>query len=85
MAKKQYLLVNGSVRSVKPGVSPDDAIASLTAKGYTVMKCSAPPSIKTLEKWSMDGVAKATDGCRVEPDGVCKHGHKSWLLQVGVI
>ena len=43
------------------------------------------PSIKTMERWSSDGVAKATDGCRVKPDGVCEHGHSSWMLVVGVI
>ena len=43
-----------------------------------------PPSEKTMEKWCEDGVARATDGCRVEPDGVCPHGCKSWLLVLGV-
>jgi hypothetical protein len=43
------------------------------------------PSLKTLEKWSFDGVSKATDGCRVEPDGTCQHGHLSWLLRLGYI
>lgn len=43
------------------------------------------PSIKTMEKWMMDGVAKATDGCRVEPDGTCPHGKKSWLMELGYI
>lgn len=23
---------------------------------------------------------EATDGCIVEPDGVCEHGHPSWLV-----
>lgn len=43
------------------------------------------PSVKTLERWSFDGVAKATDGCRVEPDGRCEHGHSSWMLVMGLI
>jgi hypothetical protein len=43
------------------------------------------PSIKTMEKWMYDGVAKATDGCRVEPDGCCPHGCQSWLLELGYI
>ncbi|KKR01595.1 MAG: hypothetical protein UT24_C0003G0002 [Candidatus Woesebacteria bacterium GW2011_GWB1_39_12] len=43
------------------------------------------PSISTMEKWSDDGVAKALDGCRVEPDGICAHGQKSWLLHLGII
>ena len=41
------------------------------------------PSLKTLERWVFDGVAQATDGCRVEPDGTCQHGHSSWLLVLG--
>lgn len=43
------------------------------------------PSLKTLEKWSDSGIAKATDGCKVEPDGKCQHGHPSWLLKLGLI
>jgi len=43
------------------------------------------PSVKTLERWIRDGVAKATDGCRVEPDGTCQHGAQSWLLVLGYI
>ena len=48
-------------------------------------KTSKPPSIATMERWMMDGVAKATDGCPVEPDGHCPHGKPSWLLKMGVI
>lgn len=48
-------------------------------------KSHKPPSIRTMEKWVCNGVAKATDGCRVEPDGYCPHGKPSWLIQLGVI
>jgi hypothetical protein len=30
-------------------------------------------------------VVTAADGCRVEPDGVCEHGHQSPLLVLGYI
>lgn len=43
------------------------------------------PSLRTLQKWLDTGIAKATDGCKVEPDGVCPHGRKSWLLVLGYI
>jgi len=43
------------------------------------------PSMATLQRWMFDGVAKATDGCEVEPDGHCEHGKPSWLLKLGVI
>ena len=26
----------------------------------------------------------ATDGCEVEPDGFCPHGHPSWLVRLGI-
>ena len=50
-----------------------------------VFKTRKRPSIKTMEKWMENGVAKATDGCRVEPDGHCPHGKPSWLLELGLI
>ncbi|MBN2003933.1 MAG: transcriptional coactivator p15/PC4 family protein [Anaerolineae bacterium] len=43
------------------------------------------PSTVTMMKWLDEGVAEATDGCIVEPDGVCEHGCQSWLLQAGMI
>lgn len=43
------------------------------------------PSVGTMERWMSNGVAKATDGCSVEPDGHCEHGKPSWLIVEGVI
>lgn len=43
------------------------------------------PDMETLEAWVCDSVVEATDGCSVEPDGRCEHGHRSWLLVLGVI
>ena len=43
------------------------------------------PSIATLYKWMDTGIARATDGCKVEPDGTCPHGSKSWMLVMGLI
>lgn len=48
-------------------------------------KLTKEPSIKTMEKWMNDSIAKATDGCRVEPDGTCQHGCNSWLIELGLI
>lgn len=45
-----------------------------------------PPSIEELIAWEFeDGGCEATDGCWVEPDGMCEHGHPSWLLVLGLI
>lgn len=46
---------------------------------------TSPPDIETMYEWLADGVAEATDGCRVEPDGVCPHGCNSWIVELGLI
>lgn len=43
------------------------------------------PSDHELEHMVYDSVAEATDGCAVEPDGTCEHGHPSWLLHLGLV
>lgn len=43
------------------------------------------PSIETMKRWIDTGVARATDGCKVEVDGSCPHGCKSWLIVLGCI
>ena len=53
--------------------------------GGTTMTTGKRPSVATMEKWVERGVARATDGCRVEPDGRCPHGAESWLLVLGMI
>jgi hypothetical protein len=56
--------------------------------GYKPSKPKAEPrkpSLVKLQAWVNDGVAEATDGCTVEPDGTCEHGKPSWLLKLGYI
>jgi hypothetical protein len=44
------------------------------------------PDLATLEEWLWeDGGCEATDGCWTDPDGICPHGHPSWLLRLGLI
>lgn len=43
------------------------------------------PGLKSLENMSFNGIARAVDGCRIEPDGDCQHGFPSWLKVMGVI
>lgn len=43
------------------------------------------PDLETIEDWMFDGDCEATDGCVVEPDGKCPHGHPSWLRYLGMI
>ncbi len=44
-----------------------------------------PPTDDELHTMAIDSIVDATDGCRVEPDGVCPHGYPSWLIQLGLI
>lgn len=46
---------------------------------------SKVPTIKTLQKWTNDGVCKTPFGKRVEPDGHDEFGAPSWLLIAGLI
>jgi len=48
-------------------------------------KAVPEPSFATLWRWQSTGIARATDGCRVEPDGTCMHGCPSWLIELGYI
>lgn len=43
------------------------------------------PDDDQLQEWTFDSVCEATDGCEIEPDGVCEHGHPSWLICLGLI
>lgn len=43
------------------------------------------PSMDELEEMASEGIAQATDGCTVEPDGICQHGAESWLIALGWI
>lgn len=44
------------------------------------------PDMELLAAWYFDrGGSEATDGCWVEIDGVCPHGHPSWFIQYGMI
>jgi hypothetical protein len=45
----------------------------------------APPSIKVMEAWMFDSVAKTVTGQRVEPDGIGSDGSPSWLIVLGMI
>jgi len=43
------------------------------------------PDDEQLERWVLDSIVDATDGCTVEPDGYCEHFHVSWLLYLDLI
>lgn len=43
------------------------------------------PSYEQLNEWLDESGCNATDGCWVEPDGICEHDYPSWLLQLHLI
>jgi hypothetical protein len=43
------------------------------------------PTVDEIEDMISGGIAEATDGCVVEPDGLCEHGFPSWLLYRGYL
>lgn len=69
-------LVHSGTRVAKLGL--------MNAHNY-VTGINPAPSMKTLEKWSNDGVAKTVTGHRTEPDGTGPDGSPSWLLVFGII
>lgn len=47
--------------------------------------CTPVPTKEVLDAWMTSGQAEATDGCPCEPDGLCQHGHYSWLVSLGKV
>jgi hypothetical protein len=43
------------------------------------------PTEEQIEEWMLDSTCEATDGCDVEPDGQCPHGHPSWLIRLEIV
>ena len=53
--------------------------------GIYLEPTSEEPDMEEFQEWLADSVCEATDGCIVEHDGVCEHGHPSWFLHFGLI
>ncbi len=43
------------------------------------------PGLRTMERWSDDGIARSVTGKRCEPDGYGDDNSPSWLLVLGLI
>ena len=67
---------------VSAGNVLDQDLVFKTRKFSTFFK---PPVVRTMEKWSNDGVAHTVTGKRCEPDGHGPDGSPSWLLVLGMI
>lgn len=74
-------------RRIKDGITQlsDASKSMLAAAGFTDIRIYQAPTFKTLEKHLADGVCRAPDRCKVEPDGVCSHGHLAWPIILGLM
>jgi hypothetical protein len=73
-------------RLVKDDVTVDQLKEKLGKHHEIILHKVKVPSIRTLEKYAWDGIAKTpVCGCRVEPDGYCPHGRPSWLILLFLI
>lgn len=67
----------------------DELIPHITHDPDTGLRWPDPtvpePDFITLAGYLFEAVAEATDGCHVGPDLICRHGHPSWLIRLGVI
>jgi hypothetical protein len=73
-----------SIIDAEPRENLGSRIKSGTPSGEPQRK-GEPPDIETLMSWGNEAGCEATDGCWVEHDGVCPHGHRSWFLELGLI
>lgn len=84
----------GTACTVEFSTTPDERrvpFMNVTLPDGTVLKSARwtayfkAPSMRTLEKWTMDSVCKSVTGGRCEPDGYSSDGAPSWLLALGMI
>ena len=89
--KGEKVTVKFDAKTTVEGLSSNSRFSVTTDDGRRLIS-SRPdlvgirtPGIRTLEKWSNDGIAKSVFGARVEPDGHDANGSPSWLLFMGLI
>ena len=79
------LIVSQGVDVLVQATGKLDALLAELQAGQWPEPTVAQPAWETLEDWMWDGCCEATDGCIIEPDGHCPHGHPSWLLVLGLV
>lgn len=73
-------------RKLKQEVTPQSYVQKLlSSPRWHVFRRGDIPSFAQIQNWSFDGLSEATDGCTVEPDGVCPHACPSWCRVFGMI
>jgi hypothetical protein len=82
--QKIYVIRGGRVRTLKDELTPE-LIEKYFKDHPDAYRCTKPPTEETMMRWEESGIARATDGCKVEPDGDCHHGRPSWLKFMGLM
>lgn len=73
-------------RRLKDSIQPEQYINMLRTKpDWRPLRRGDIPSFETVLHWSREGIAEATDGCTVEPDGDCPHSFPSWCKVFGIL
>ena len=62
-----------------------DLIAQQEARDGVEAAHRAYLELARFDQAKIDSICEATDGCIVEHDGTCQHGHPAWLLRLGLI
>ena len=62
-----------------------DSLPTIDQVGYPAPTVDIPDISQIMEWIEEDSGCEATDGCWVEPDGVCEHGFISWAVHLGLI
>lgn len=60
----------------------------ISQRQQSIRKKPSDHTIALMLLTAVDGGRVRADciyGCKVEADGVCEHGHSSWLLKLGYI
>lgn len=60
-------------------------VVSILKAAPKLSKFTKIPSVKSMENWISNGVAKTVLGGRIEPDGCDSNFAPSWLLTLGYI
>lgn len=78
-------LADPDVHAGCPRCKVGDYSRTPRADGLRHKPTEPPPDVEQLAEWLSESGAEATDRCWVEPDGICPHGHQSWLRVAGLI
>jgi hypothetical protein len=80
-----HTTVKQGVEVLKESTEKLDALLTGLQTGQWPEPTVPEPDMDTLEQWMWEGIAEATDGCPIEVDGICIHGHRSWFLVLGYV